>query len=77
MTNKFLLIPKRTSKEPKLPKELWRNQQLHDILKLYEKTKLCEVNSNEPNVIYYAINVKCEGSNVNNDNANVNTECYC
>ena len=49
-----------------------RNQHLPDILRLCEKTKLCETNSNEPNVISYAINVNGQGVNVNNDGVNVN-----
>ena len=32
-----------------------------------EARNVREVNSNEPNVIIYAINVNDEGSNVNND----------
>ena len=34
-----------------------KEQHLPDILKLYEKTKFCEVNFNESNVIHYTINV--------------------
>ena len=40
MSFKSLRIPKRTIQEPKLPKGLWRNSDLGDILNLCEKTKL-------------------------------------
>ena len=40
MPFKYLRIPKRTIQEPKLPKGLWRNSDLGDILNLCEKTKL-------------------------------------